>query len=280
MTTPSYTFVILRYRHDQVAGELLNVGVVVHSAQTRFLGARFRTAFARFRHAYPDLDTSTLRADVRRISKAFAARARALAKDGELSLEKTTAETLAREIIDQSSAFVWSSVGSGIANDPKVGLDAVYDRFVTRFDEKHGERRSDQDIWRPFRDRLAAHEVSHLLEPITIRSNVAEVAFDHAWKNGTWHCVQPLSFDLASADSIQDKAARWAGNFVGLAESQEQFRAYLLVGAPSNEKLVNAYRRALSLILQAPVQPRIIQEGVEAQTFADEFAARMAAHSS
>jgi hypothetical protein len=277
MSSRSYTFIILRYRHDPVAGELLNVGVVVHAPGARFLGARFRKSLARFHKVYPDLSTPALRDDINRLSKSFAAASKS--ERNELFFDKTSAETYARRIVDQSSAFVWSTMGSGVTDSPQAALDDVYDRFVARFEEKHEERRTDQDIWRPFRDRLAEHHVTAELQAKIIRSPVAEVEFDHAWKNGEWHCLQPLSFDLASPDGIQDKAARWAGNFVGLAESPEPFRAYLIVGAPSDPALQTAYGKALSLIRQAPAPPVIIEED-EASAFADQFAAQIAAHSS
>jgi hypothetical protein len=38
-----YTYVVLRYRHDPLAGEFANVGVVLHAPRGRFLGAKLRT---------------------------------------------------------------------------------------------------------------------------------------------------------------------------------------------------------------------------------------------
>jgi len=50
-------------------------------------------------------------------------------------------------------------------------------------------------------------KVASILEKKTIATSKDEVEFEHAWKNGNWHCYQPLSFDLATVDSIQEKAA-------------------------------------------------------------------------
>ena len=93
-----------------------------------------------------------------------------------------------------------------------------------------------------------------------IASPIDSVEFDHAWKNGEWHCFQPLSFDLANEDNIRDKARRWAGQMLALKEPTEPFKPYFFVGSPSDQTLEDAYRAALKILKLSPCSPEVIEE--------------------
>src|SRR5690606_2275015 len=89
---------------------------------------------------------------------------------------------------------------------------------------------------------------------------IDRVLFDHAWKNGDWHCYQPLSFDLASAESIREKAARWSGHMTGLSKSPEHIRPYFLVGPPERAALFDDYQRAIELLRASQLEPLGFEE--------------------
>jgi hypothetical protein len=86
------------------------------------------------------------------------------------------------------------------------------------------------------------------------------VDFEHAWKNGEWHCYQPLSFDLANEENIRDKARRWAGHMLALKDASEPFRPYFFVGSPSDQSLARAYEAAISILKLSPGEPQVIEE--------------------
>jgi hypothetical protein len=48
--------VVIRVAHDPSSGEMLNIGVVLHSPTHRFLGARFTSAWKQITDAFPDAD--------------------------------------------------------------------------------------------------------------------------------------------------------------------------------------------------------------------------------
>ena len=275
MSRAPYTFVVLRYRHDPVAGELMNVGVVMHAPRNGFLGASFRKGHGRLSQAFPDLNGVALRRDLANIERAFTKLSKR--EGGDLLFERFDAATMAARLLGKDdSAFVWSEMGSGVTEDPEATLNQLFERFVTRYDERMIDRRSDAEIWKPFRDRLAERRIEDIFQRKVIRSPLDEVVFEHAWKNGAWHCFQPLSFDLAGAVGIQDKAARWAGHMYGL-QGAENFRAYFIVGAPSDPELRSAYDRALAFICEAPTHPKIVREE-DLETFVDELASQVLGH--
>jgi hypothetical protein len=151
-------------------------------------------------------------------------------------------------------------VGSGIAENPQEALEHLYARFVARYDEQQYHHRDDAAVWKPVHDRLAARSLDSLLSEKTIKSPLDSVEFPHAWKNGAWHCYQPLSFDLANEDTIRDKARRWAGYMVALSNATEDFRTYFLVGSPSNVSLAPAYRSAVEILKLSPREVRVFEE--------------------
>ena len=276
MKRQKYTFLILRYRHDPLAGEQLNVGVVLHSAESKFLGARFRKAYGRVSKAFPDMDGSTLRQDLTRIERSFAKLN--TSERGGLFFDDNDAATFANRVVGKDDgSLVWSDLGSGTTDNAEATLDKLFFRFVTQYEDTSLPRRTDADIWKPVRDRLLELRIGAIFEKKTIASTRDEVEFEHAWKNGKWHCIQPLSFDLASIDGIQEKAARWVGHMVGLSKAAENFHPYFIVGKPSDATLTAAYERAVDFIGEAPLSPTIVSEE-EVETFVNNIADQVMAH--
>ena len=65
-----YTYVLLRYRHDPLAGEFANVGVVLHAARGRFLAAKLRTtAGPRLTKMFPAMSVRAFRAGLQSIDR-------------------------------------------------------------------------------------------------------------------------------------------------------------------------------------------------------------------
>lgn len=276
MKREPYTYMILRYRHDPIAGEQINVGVVVHAAKSGFLGALMRRSYGRISKMFPTLDGATLRHDLTNIERAI----QKLSKtdvSGDL-INHPDAATFAYQVVGKDdSALLWSEVGSGVTVDPAKTLEDLHARFVMKYDEISVARRSDADIWRPFRDLLLERKIGDIFQKKTIRGVHDTVEFDHAWKNGKWHCLQPLSFDLTTTEGIQEKAARWVGHMVGLKQAEGQFQPYFIVGRPADENLSIAYERALEFIRAAPLSPEIVPEK-EMAILADHLADKFHAH--
>lgn len=271
-----YTYVVLRYRHDPLTEEFMNVGVLLHSPRAAFLDAKMRHTAGRLPRMFPDLDVESLKLTLRRLE--VAAKRLGQREGADLITNVEDALAIARRVLPvDDSSFVWSPMGSGISAEPAQTLEQLYSRFITLYDERGVARRDDAAVWRPIRDLLAERNLAHLLEPKTIRSTLDQVEFEHAWKNGAWHCIQPLSFDLSSEDTIREKAARWAGHMLALREPSEPFKPHFVVGAPANPVLADAYRSAVELLRISPGSPVVVEES-EIEHFVDELEEEMKRH--
>lgn len=258
-TRQPYTYVLLRYRHDPAADEVVNVGVLVHAPGFAFLKMCVRHTQGRLTKIFPDLDTEAFKATLRSIERT--AERLAATQSGDLFASVNGAGGIAQRILPHDdSSYRWGAVGSGTTVDPAKTLDSLYARFVSKYDEHKRARRDDAEIWRPVRDRLEEKKLAGRLQSKTIFSSVDRVDFDHAWKNGAWHCYQPLSFDLSTEEHIREKARRWAGHMLALSNAAEEFKPYFFVGTPSDQSLLPAYGAALNILKLSPITPQIIEE--------------------
>ena len=273
-----YTYVLLRYRHDPLAGELANVGVVLHAPRGRFLAAKLRaTAGPRLTKMFPAMSVRAFRAGLQSIDRGI--EKLAMRDGGDLFSGLADAASLAKRVLPvDDSSFVWSPLGSGLTANPAETLMKLYDRFVGQFDARQkASAHDDAAVWRPVHDLLVARKLTNLLRPKTISSSVGQVEFDHAWKNGAWHVYQPLSFDLSTDVHIRDKAAKWAGLLLSLNDADEEFKPHFVVGPPTSPAMQDAYKRALEL-LRLPNQEAEIVEVSDAEGLVDRIEAEMRAH--
>jgi hypothetical protein len=245
-----YSYAILRYVHDISTGEFVNVGVVVMSARNEFLRFSLRSTAGRITDIFTDLKPNLFRRTIRTVSKRCedvgkAWRTPLALGDRESSLERLLLSVLPKD----DSSLVWGSVSGGLSSDLNSTTQMLYDRYVGKYDRRrYKSGRTDEDVWRSVRKTLEDRSLLPYFEEKTIHGKNDDVRFDLAWKNGIWHCIEPLSFDLGAADSIRDKAHRCAGEIVGISDSTDNFRVYLIVGRPSDSSLTPAYEKAFGIL--------------------------------
>ena len=258
----SYTYSVLRYVHDVTSGEFVNVGVALYSADARYLSAICRTTYGRLSKVFPGLNAEHFKSLMRYIQGQFEERGERLAGELPLTGPSTVLEIAHSVLPSDDSSLQWSPVGSGRTDSPSQALEKLFNRMVIRYDEKpESAGRSDDEVWRHFKRDLEERRVLQHFQPKTIAVKDDEVEFQHSWKNGKWHCLEPISFDLAAADSIKDKAHRWLGQIASLQQGgAEAFKVYLLLGAPQQEQLQTAFSKAISILGKIPGEKEIILE--------------------
>ena len=137
--------------------------------------------------------------------------------------------------------------------------------------------RADEDILKIFRDKLAHRQILTNLRPKKILTSDYEHEFPLAWKNNIWHVSEALSFDLTTSGNILEKANQWLGRAHTLAESQEDFKLYLLLGKPQQERLRASFVKAENILHKMPCPHEFIRED-EAAAFAAEVENELKGH--
>lgn len=260
----SYTYTVLRYVHDTTTGEFVNVGVALYAPEARYASAVCRSTYGRLNKVFPGINPDHFKSLMRHIQARFEELGEQLSTELPLEPVKTVEELARRILPPDDSALQWAPIGSGRSADPANALERLFDRMVMQYEDKTvRERRTEDDVWRHFKRTLESKQLLRYFEPKRVAVPDDEVEFQYTWKNGVLHCLEPVSFDLSTADGIREKAHRWLGRITSIAKADEKFRLYLLVGQPQDEKLEAAFTSALSILGKIPVEKVIFREEQE-----------------
>jgi hypothetical protein len=268
MKTP-YSFCVIRYVHDVIVGEFVNVGVALYAPENNYIDAICTKKYGRLSKLFVEIDGTQFRSLMSFIEIHIDRVRQRL--ENELQLDgkpKGILEILYQIIPQDDSSLQFSTSGGGITDNPEKTLEDLYERYVERYYEKPQHvTRDDQEIWKVFKRPFEERRISKYLQPHRIVAMNYEFEFDHTWKNNQWRVLEPVSFDLENADSMKEKAARWLGRTVALQTSTEKFKIFLLLGKPMREELLKAYTKAENLLNQIPIEKEFIRED-EAEEFA------------
>lgn len=272
----SYTYTVLRYVHDIATGEFVNVGVVLYAPQGPYLAAKTRSTYGRLSRVFPDIDGNEFKRAMAHVELSVANTARTL---NDLFREKdlTALELATRTLTSDDSSLQWSPLGGGRTRSPARELDRLFDKFVLRYDRTKTAPRGDEEVWKSFSRALESRQLLSKLKQKEIVSDVDRITFSHAWKNGQWNCLEPLSFDFTEGERIHKKAVQCAGQMLALARAPERFKVYLLVGEPKRGDMQNHYHRALRILETIPVASEIVPES-QAENLADRIARDVLSH--
>lgn len=259
-----YSFTILRYVHDVVAGEFLNVGVVIHAPTGGGLLVRTQRLIGRLRKTFPDIDLHAFREMMSSIENGISGLSEQLASaplvGSSLDVRKQALEVLPHD----DSAYQWSPSGWGVTADVAKTMETLFARYVTRHDKEpvsEGPRRTEADIRRTFTKRLKDLGADVPFESKLVRGMQDEITFGTAWKNGRWHAYEPVSLDLANEQGIKDKVRRWRGHLSAVQEgASADVRLHFLVGRPRDASLSAAYESAKAILGGSAFDPEVVDE--------------------
>ncbi len=277
MKTP-YSFSILRYVHDPVTQEFVNIGVAVYSREARFLRAKCTTHYARITQMFAKIDGNRFRQLTtylqEKISEFGASLPSALPFEPKLAIE----DLLARVLPPDDSSLQFSEAGVGLSHDLEKTLADLFERYVDRYSSTSDSIRRDEDVWRStFKEPLERRHVTEYLRPKRIVAPNYEYEFQRAWKNNVWHVYEPVSFDMVDRSSIVEKANRWVGRATSLNDSPDNFEIHLLLGAPADSELKGTFIKAQNILKKMPGKAELIRED-EAEAFAEEFEKEVRQH--
>jgi len=267
MKRHSYTYSTLRYIHDIATQEFFTVGVAVFSNEQRVLKFRFRRNPGL---AGEVLNSATLK-NFRALMRTVLSRSKDISRafDGNL-LPQNKHSTLEEYLLDffpkDDSALQWSETRHGLSSDVSAIADHLFIRYCSKYDRvKTNGGITDKDALSRFHNKLTARRMDTYFSEKSIQGKNDEVKFHFAWKNGIWHCIEPVSFDLSDEEAIRDKAHKRVGAIVGVRDTSEAFAVYYVLTPPANPNLTEAFTKASGILANAPISEiEVYQEGNEA----------------
>ena len=132
-----YSFCVLRYVHDPLIQEFVNVGVVMYAPKARFVSAMCTEKYGRLTKMFLQVQGTHFRQTVDYIESRIQEEGKRLLKN--LPFEKqpaTIAELMLRILPKDDSAFQFSDPGSGLTDNPEKTLDELYNLYVGKYEGK------------------------------------------------------------------------------------------------------------------------------------------------
>lgn len=265
MNMRPYEYAILRYVHDPVANECLNIGVVLLARidEKVFFDSRFEQRYGRLSEAFSGFDGESFRRFVSRIQNQVDRSCSKLNESSLFQSQTPSMEGLLNEMIpDPGMSFRFGEVCAGITDDPSVELGQLFYRFVTsQCEREQVHNRNDEAVWNTFKAPLKAHRVLDNLVEKTFTADEFEYTFPHAFKNGKWHVLESASFDYVRPDLVKQKATNYLGIGSALSQNPEIGKMYLLLGRPSRESHLEQYERAKRLLSEhLQIEHELVEE--------------------
>lgn len=273
-----YSYVVLQYLPDIMTGEVLNVGIVFFCPSDQYLAVRMRPSITRISQAFPGINGQGLKRIAGWISTSIGKHARQLyGKSRSLFTEEpmSALQFALLHFPNDDSSLRWSPERHGLAANSEAELTRLFNRVVTHYDrpiDRHA--RSDADVWFEYSKALEAVGLASELQEHTVSSEIEPYKFDHALKNGKWHCLEPLSFDLMRPESIKTKARDKFAEMSFLRPAQADLKVYFLIGEPQTDDARRAADTAVRILKHSPLDMEIVREN-EAASLANRLAATM-----
>jgi len=280
MKRNSYTYATLRYVHDLATQEFFTVGVAVLSPEEDFLAFHFRRSLGLAGEIFNGTTLRNFRALMRTIeSRSKQIQAAFEANVLATGMPASLGDHLLEFFPEDDSALQWSEIRSGLTSDVRATATRLFARYCGKYDRaKSRDRVTDRDAWQTFHRELVDRRLDPFFSEKRIQGKVDDVKFPFAWKNGIWHCIEPISFDLADGDSIRDKAHRHVGEISAIRDANEAFAVYFVATPPGTPGLDDAFNKAVKLLEGAPHEGiNVICAGNEGDLL-DDFAKRIQTH--
>ncbi len=229
-----YSYQILRYTHDRITGEFVNVGIVLHEPNSKFLEARVLNKFSRISNFFGEINGHFLISTLKHFQKEIFTAAQ--------YIESTTSDEFLKLITNKlipkdDSAIQLSEVKTGLALSADKALSTLYARLVEKYlEEPIQEKHNDSYAWnKVYKKYFDKYGITTKLKDHTVNTNNDKIKFDKSWKNGVWNCYQTLSFDLKKEDNIKGKVYKWSGIVRELETANEKMNLYFLTTVPKSE---------------------------------------------
>jgi len=256
-----FSFSILRYIHDVISGEFVNIGVVVYAPDREYLECKINTKYSRVSSSFYGFDSAAYRSYTAKLQDRINRHGAEL-ETGWLFPQDKLDELLRHYLPVDDSAYQFGPIRCGITDDPSEELHSQFDRFVTRYVKPDNpESRNDEAVWTAFKHSFPDKGLLTRLKTFTVVAPLEEHVFEHAWKNERWHFAEPISLDLQDTNSILGKAERWLGRLNVLKEAEDvKFKVHFLVGLPASPELLEHAKRAEQILQRAGDTVEIVSE--------------------
>ena len=274
-----YQYQIIRYLHDRVTGEFINVGLIVYSPEHQYLNCKIITKYGRITSFFPGANGRAILKSLRHLEKEIKNAQQLFTQL--LPLPEDLAEFTRKILPDDDSSLVLTEVKKGIDLDFNKSLADLYRLLVTKWQSDDDEpATTDADVWKKkYKKYFDEYGITAKLTNYEVETKYDSFQFDKAWKNEIWHCYLPVSFDLQNVENIRSKVYKWAGKLAELATTSENIDVTLLTSIPRRHLELSSFIQEKLTLNSAEITVKLVSE-VDAEMFARGVIREMGEHQS
>ncbi len=248
----TYYYSILRYCPSYALGERVNIGVFYLFPDEQKADIIFPSTLARLSDLFPTVKIHDI--------KKYLHELEAITKSIKLN-PSTLFDLTAQNVIEEH--FGMPNATSIFFDVPTLGLyhntalvkKEDYEFYFKPYYNKTKRTPHDEPYLRSlFEKKLTLNKFNKdfLTKHHVIKAKRGEIKFEYMWKNGLCRLVQPLSFDLTDAASIQNKSHLWFGKLSQIKETIEGiYHIDFLVAKPQKKENLKKYEEAIDTLKDA-----------------------------
>lgn len=230
-----YQYQILRYIHDRITGEFVNVGLVLFEPKSNFLACKVATKYSRISQFFGEINGPFLISTLRQFEEQVLEISKTMSKFLGNNKDFTDVSSISNYLLPKDdSALVTTEVRFGIDVSVESAFDDLYYRFIEIYNQE-GDQAHNTDLYawkKAYKDYFDKAGITPKLQKHSVKTRKDSIDFDKAWKNGVWNCYQTLSFDLKQVETIKNKVYKWSGILHELETSFEPLKVVLLTTRP------------------------------------------------
>lgn len=265
-----YQYQIIRYIHDRLTNEFVNIGIVIYQLEDGFLKSRFLEKFGRISHFFNDINGHHLIVTLKQFEKEIT---RISIRTDEIFFNYKNINDITNLILPKDdSAIECSDIFYGIDVDLESALNDLFERLINKYNpETDKERHDDKYVWRNiYKKYFDKYDITRNLKSHSVKTPYDIIEFDKAWKNGIWQCYQTLSFDLKRKDNIKSKVYKWSGILNELESSNEELHLHFLTISP---KIHKSEKKFIKDTLQRST--KLVQISLVSENEAEDYARKV-----
>lgn len=258
------SYSILKYKHSEFLGEVLNIGVIFIVPELDIIEFHYPKKINRLARAYPTLNQEVIKNYLRSFQKKSKSFKRYLDKYS-FDLNDLLFDHL---IVEDSSSLQFEKFRSAIFfEDYETSRNKYLDLILGPYESPTvyaAHKLTDSDIVNSIKDSVFSlnpnkRELLKFDENRILRNKYVSFKSDFYWHNISTHYVKALSFDLSNETNIVDKSILINGQLRHLEKSKfKNSKIDLIISKPSENNFYDAFLEAKSILEDNQIDKEII----------------------
>lgn len=235
-----FQYQVLRYLPDRVGGEFVNLGVVLYAPKENYLKMKVLDRVGRLSHFFEGLNPRHVIQGAKHLEHAITSFGDHLRHELDVTQATSIEEITMRFLVPDDSSLIFSEMRTGMDTDMDIAFDDLFRRMVLQYVEEQAaqEFANDEEVWKKhYKKYFDSYGVTKMLTHHAVKTSIAQIDFDMAWQNGSWHCYQPIKLDLKTEERILHKVYRWEGELGDVQQTKDPITIHFLGYLPKKPKL-------------------------------------------